>query len=599
MLCLCAATLAGPVASGQTTVPLTDLSFFRSPGKTWQVAGNVSTGLKQANSLNTNSGTGILVNLPTASDHGADLYTNLEHGDADIEFDYMMAPGANSGVYLQGRYEIQLLDSWGVVNPKAGDNGGIYERWDESKPEGQKGYQGHAPRQNASKAPGLWQHLSISFQAPRFDAQGRKVENAKILRAELNGVTIHEDVELTGVTRGAMSAQEAPTGPLRLQGDHGAVAFRNMKITNYDKPRPEISNLRYTVYKGRFDKEPNFANLPPEAEGSSVILTSDLKTPDNEFLIRYTGNLQVKESGEYTFNLNVPGGGGLLRINKQVVIPISEWRGTGKINLPAGEYPFELLYNKTVDWAKPGLGLAVAGPGIRQYLISGGVAGDSNPVDPILVDAPTTNVLRSFMDLPGKYRVVHAVNVGSPEKVHYTYDMDFGTLVQVWRGGFLDATPMWHDRGDGSSRPRGAVVHLTGKPQLTISRLSSTQQAWATDTAGSGFRPKGYKIDEQGRPTFRYSVYGANVSDELRVLENGHGIKRTISAETPQSNLYVRLAEGSTIEPLQDGLYLVDGKSYYVQVEDAGGAQPQVRMQNGRSELIAPLQSKISYTLLF
>jgi hypothetical protein len=103
---------------------------------------------------------------------------------------------------------------------------------------GMEGYEGYAPRQNASRAPGLWQHLKIFFQAPRFDAAGKKIENAKMLRVELNGVTLHENVELLGPTRGGMENNEVASGPLRIQGDHGAVAFRNIKVTNYDKPRP-------------------------------------------------------------------------------------------------------------------------------------------------------------------------------------------------------------------------------------------------------------------------------------------------------------------------------------------------------------------------
>lgn len=166
----------------------------------------------------------------------------------DLELDYMVAKGANSGIYLQGLYELQLEDSWGVNTPTSGNNGGISGRWDEKRPNGQKGFQGYAPRQNASKAPGLWQHLKVSFQAPRFDASGKKIENAKILRAELNGVTIHEDVELLGPTRGAISNEEKATGPLRFQGDHGAVAFKNIRITPYEKPRPELVNLNYKVY---------------------------------------------------------------------------------------------------------------------------------------------------------------------------------------------------------------------------------------------------------------------------------------------------------------------------------------------------------------
>jgi hypothetical protein len=95
----------------------------------------------------------------------------------------------------------------------------------------------YAPRQNASRAPGLWQHLKISFQAPRFDRDGNKTEPAKMLRVELNGVLVHENVELSGPTRGGIGDEKA-TGPLRIQGDHGAVAFRNIKVTDFGMSRP-------------------------------------------------------------------------------------------------------------------------------------------------------------------------------------------------------------------------------------------------------------------------------------------------------------------------------------------------------------------------
>src|SRR3546814_5552743 len=73
------------------------------------------------------------------SAHGKDLYSVGEFEDMDLELDYMIARGSNSGIYLQGRYELQLLDSWGVSTPSYGDNGGIYERWDSSKPAGSEG----------------------------------------------------------------------------------------------------------------------------------------------------------------------------------------------------------------------------------------------------------------------------------------------------------------------------------------------------------------------------------------------------------------------------------------------------------------------------
>ncbi|PRY11662.1 PA14 domain-containing protein [Pontibacter ummariensis] len=600
----CGAGIALAQAPG--AMPLKDLSSFKAPGESWKVVGDVSADLKKANQLRTSEGTGVLVNEPGRRRKGADLYTNFEHGDMDLELDYMMAKGANSGVYLQGRYEVQLNDSWGTKKATSADNGGIYERWDEKT---QKGFEGYAPRQNVSRAPGLWQHLKVSFQAPRFDASGKKIANAKILRMELNGVTIHENVELFGPTRGAIGNNEVASGPLRIQGDHGAVAIKDIKITNYNKPRPELNNLKYTVYKGRFEQEPDFTSLSPATEGNVAQLTSDLKQLPKDFLIRYTGTLHVKEPGEYTFNLNTAGGKGLMKVNNKLIVPADSRNQRGTITLPAGNVPVELLYAKMVEWGKPAVGLTVEGPGIREFQIGDAAAHinlrEREPAGPILVDAPVNTILRSFMDIPSQdgkgrgTRVVHAVNVGSDEQVHYTYDQDNGNIVQVWRGGFLDATPMWYSRGNGSSRPVGAVQYF-GDPAFTIAKLTSDKASWVSDTAGTGFRPKGYELDEQDQPTFIYQVYGTTVQDQVRALPGGEGINRQITVQNPGPNLYARLAQGSSIEAISKDTYLIDGKSYYLRMEDAGGAKPMVRDSNGRKELIVPVQgNKLNYSILF
>ncbi|MBF9255121.1 DUF1080 domain-containing protein [Pontibacter sp. 172403-2] len=604
-ICSAGVALAQPAASQPDAIPLDNLSAFQNPGKSWQIAGDVQAELDETNEFDLTDGTGILVNEPRRRAKGSDLLTKAEYGDFDIELDYMMAAGSNSGVYLQGRYEVQLADSWGNQAPTSASNGAIYERWDESRPDGQKGYQGYAPRQNVTLAPGLWQHLKISFQAPRFDASGKKTENAKILRAELNGVLIHENVELFGPTRGAIGNNEVATGPLRLQGDHGAVAFRNIQITNYGKPRPELVDLKYQVFKGKYDVASVYDSIPPEAEGTSVALTSEISPFPNNFVVRYTGTLRVKEPGEYTFNLNASGGRGLMRINNKTVIPIDARNQRATITLPAGDMPFELLYTKLVEWGKPAVGLAVIGPGIREYVMGDPVVGGNNDQEgPILVNAPVNTILRSFMDLPVEnngrsgFRVVHAVNVGSPDQVHYTYDMDKGNVVQVWRGGFLDATPMWYSRGNGTSRPVGTVQNF-GLPALALARLASPQAAWVTDTTGSSYRPKGYAMDKNDQPTFRYLLYGTTVQDAIRVLDGGKGISREITVQNPGQNLYARLAEGSTIEPFSKDMYLVDGKSYYIRLDDTGGAKPVIRDANGQKELIVPVNGKLRYSILF
>jgi hypothetical protein len=117
-----------------------------------------------------------------------------------------------------GRYEIQVADGYGKAdaNLRPGDVGGIYIT---SK-----------PSKNASKPAGEWQTFDIVFRAPRFDAAGKKTENARFVSVKLNGQEIQKDVEVKGPTGGQISNDEKPTGPLLFQGDHGVVAFRNVRI---------------------------------------------------------------------------------------------------------------------------------------------------------------------------------------------------------------------------------------------------------------------------------------------------------------------------------------------------------------------------------
>jgi hypothetical protein len=189
----------------------------------WMLARSVSLDSVNRNTFAIQSGTGIFVN--GASGRTIDLFTVPQHGDVEAHVEFVVPEKSNSGVYFQGRYEIQVLDSWGVKQLKHGDCGGIYQRWKDGK-----GFEGHAPRVNASKRPGEWQSFDVIFRAPRFDENGRKTENARFVKVIHNGITVHENVEVTGPTRAAAFSDEGPKGPLMLQGDHGPVAYRNLKI---------------------------------------------------------------------------------------------------------------------------------------------------------------------------------------------------------------------------------------------------------------------------------------------------------------------------------------------------------------------------------
>jgi len=170
------------------------------------------------------AGNSLLVeNVPGANKH---LVSTVECGDCLLHVEFRIPKGSNSGVYLMSRYEVQILDSFGVEQKdlKSSDCGGIYERWGANG-----GFEGKAPLVNAFAGPGRWNTYDILFRAPRFE-KGKKTENAKFLEVRLNGVVIQKNVEVTGPTRAPAFEEEAPEGPVLLQGDHGPIAYRNVWI---------------------------------------------------------------------------------------------------------------------------------------------------------------------------------------------------------------------------------------------------------------------------------------------------------------------------------------------------------------------------------
>jgi hypothetical protein len=119
----------------------------------------------------------------------------------------------NSGVYLQNRYECQVLDSFGLEG-EDNECGGFYKA--------------KRPDVNMCFPPLTWQTYDIEFTAPQFDAAGKKTKNARVTVRQ-NGVVIHRDVELPGITPGGLK-DEGSTGPLKLQDHNNPVAYRNIWI---------------------------------------------------------------------------------------------------------------------------------------------------------------------------------------------------------------------------------------------------------------------------------------------------------------------------------------------------------------------------------
>jgi hypothetical protein len=155
-----------------------------------------------------------------------DIATAQKFGDAQLHIEWatpsvVKGEGqerGNSGVFLMGRYEVQVLDSYGNDTYYHGQAGAVYKQ--------------HAPLVNVSRKPGEWQAYDIIFHAPRFDEQGKVVDRARITVLQ-NGVLIQNNVEIYGNTyhdRPALYTAHPAEEPLRLQ-DHGnPVRYRNIWI---------------------------------------------------------------------------------------------------------------------------------------------------------------------------------------------------------------------------------------------------------------------------------------------------------------------------------------------------------------------------------
>lgn len=193
----------------------------------WITAGDVEIDAKNSRRLTPKEGAGVLMNGKTGRE--PNLVTKQSFRDVELEMEFFIPKGSNSGVKFHAVYEIQILDSYGKKTLTGDDCGGIYPRA-EDKPKYHHIDKGIAPKTNASKPPGQWQKLYAIFLSPRFDADGKKIANAKLLKVTLNDVLIHENVELKTPTGSNWSRKETAQGPLLFQGDHGPVAFRKVRV---------------------------------------------------------------------------------------------------------------------------------------------------------------------------------------------------------------------------------------------------------------------------------------------------------------------------------------------------------------------------------
>jgi hypothetical protein len=146
---------------------------------------------------------GAMSNDPQPKDPANNLVSREKFKDFRLEAEYKLSPKGNSGIYLRGRYEMQVMDDAGTA-PESHGHMAIYART--------------APKVVASKPAGEWQTAQITL-----------VGNC--VTVVLNGQTVHDNARIAGITGGALDAKETDPGPIMIQGDHQKVWFRKVVVT--------------------------------------------------------------------------------------------------------------------------------------------------------------------------------------------------------------------------------------------------------------------------------------------------------------------------------------------------------------------------------
>jgi hypothetical protein len=205
-----------------------DLNAWKEPHGDWAEVGGVELDPKNAKRFIAKEGKGVWYN--GLKGRTANLFSKKKFADVEVHLEFNIPKGSNTGIKFHGHYEIQICDSFGKKDLTGADCGGIYPRAEIKDNKYTHLDNGIGPRVNACKASGEWQTLDVIFLAPRFDKDGKKIKNAMIAKAVLNGHVIHEKQELLTPTGDRWKNAEMREGPLMLQADHGPAAFRNMRV---------------------------------------------------------------------------------------------------------------------------------------------------------------------------------------------------------------------------------------------------------------------------------------------------------------------------------------------------------------------------------
>lgn len=560
------------VARGQSalapdSLALDSLAAFQPAGPNWQVAGGIGGDPRRETMLTPIAGHGVLMNSPTGTAHEA-LSTTWEHGDLELDLDFLLPAGSHARLLLQGRYELDLAEG--------------------------------------GRAPGLWQHLHLEFEAPRFDAAGAKTKNARFVKIAFNDFVAGENLERSGRAFATTPVEERASGPLIFTGD-APVALRNVKYKRFDSTlRVSVENLRYKLYPGEFWQVGAYEDAAPNSEGPAPSFAADALIKSGRFALVFSGDFVLPRDGVYAFTAETQDAMRLVVDGQPALTPLSQGAVTVPLSLTAGKHAFRL--DVLHPFSRPAIfGLSVEGPGVPPQLITTQrIRWRESRARPQLLLEPgeRVRVQRSFVPYDPRKRL-YAINVGSPTGLHYAYDFETGALLRAWRGHFLDTFEMWDGRGENQiAKPAGPSLTFNAKPTVVLLERGAYDWPDAPEILWSS---QGYTLEPDGQPVFLAKLASLSIRDRIAATADGRGLTRSInlSGRNTDWETWVLLAEADRIAPQPGGNgFIVGDRAYYLDLPADSAVQPVIRTRNGRQQLAVAvpgnaISKPIVYTLVW
>jgi hypothetical protein len=584
---------------GLNSLSLETLQNFKPANKSWSISGDAYVNRAKAQNMKLSSGQGLLSAAPKQGETVA-LETIWNHQDIDMELEFMLSNESAAAISLQGNYKVALADSWKINSPSKVDAGGLPAL----KENGNILFNGIPPSQNAARAPGTWQKLFISFSAAVFDQNGKILSNPHFNEIRLNNTLIHQNIDLPA------SSHTASKSPLVFEVSNGPVAFKNIGYVLKKYKPVLIKNIQYQYFEEKLKTIPDFKKLTEKKSGNISAITWSPALNHDGIAMLFTGKITVPETTDYTFTLVSLGGSRLTIDGTKIIDHLGKHDHDGKMSkdqkglatlpLSQGEHDFSLAYYKNTWAPLPILGLFIQGKGnYLQALHAPGSMPEEEAVGRILLQpSKEPYIQRGFMNFNGKKKM-YCVAVGDPSKINYAYDLSTGTLLKVWKGHFIDATPMWHERGSQIvDLPTGGITFVDEALTAELNDINTAM--WPDSIPENTYQFKGYLLNEQGQPEFTFAKGGMTIKDILLPNEDGTTLTRKLRFDNASPNSFHRIASAKKINKMPDGTYSINDKEYFI--EFARGLKPLLRAIDNKMEILLPLsQSKneISYTLIW